>query len=382
MGNLLEKIINLFRTDEVYRMRQTDAEKTLANVFANAGREPSSHSLSELTGRNRIHRRGRRNNRLRLVLVLTAVIIAVILLLFFLLPGGPGKKKEESPAETARAMMIEGEGTRDNTPKCLIPTALGEILYGNGLATVDASNSSEGYIIVSYHGDCPKVKLQITGPDSVTYTFNCKGNGEEEVFPLSAGDGDYQVTVYENISASEYAAACSAAMTVVMNDKNRPYLYPNQYVNFDRDSAAVAKGMELAAPCSDDLEVVSNVYNFLVSHVTYDVEQAENVQSGYIPDVDDVLARGTGICLDYAALMAAMLRSQRIPTRLQVGYAGRAYHAWISTYIEDVGWINGIVEFDGTDWQMMDPTFAANSSESELKSFIGSGDLYDLKYSY
>ena len=90
---------------------------------------------------------------------------------------------------------------------------------------------------------------------------------------------------------------------------------------------------------------------------------------------------GTGICLDYAAVMASMLRSQNIPTRLEVGYAGNAYHAWISTYITDVGWVNGVIEFNGTSWSLMDPSFAANSSDTTLKNFdFWSGAKDTVKY--
>ncbi|MCR5094504.1 MAG: transglutaminase-like domain-containing protein [Lachnospiraceae bacterium] len=291
-------------------------------------------------------------------------------------------EKKPTPAEEAAAALIQGVGSRDATPVCLVPTAPGTEVLGNDLATIDISNISEGYIVVSYKGDCEKVKLQITGENGVTYTFNCKGHGEEEVFPLSSGSGEYMVAVYENIEGSQYAAAFTTPVTAQIEDPTRPYLYPNQYVKFDENTRAVAVGVEVASPCSSDLEVVSNVYNYLISNITYDSEEAESVQSGYIPDVDEVLDRRTGICLDYAALMATMLRSQRIPTRLEVGYAGIAYHAWVSTYIEDVGWVNGIVEFDGQNWELMDPTFAANSTENDLKSFIGSGDNYELKYSY
>ena len=45
-----------------------------------------------------------------------------------------------------------------------------------------------------------------------------------------------------------------------------------------------------------------------------------------------------------APLMAAMLRSQGIPTRLEIGYSKDAYHAWVSVYIEDIGWIDSIIE--------------------------------------
>ena len=98
--------------------------------------------------------------------------------------------------------------------------------------------------------------------------------------------------------------------------------------------------------------------------------------------MDETLATGKGICLDYSALMTAMLRSQQIPTRMEIGYAGTAYHAWLSSYIDGVGWVNGLIHFDGTDWSLMDPTFAASNSADFLESFIGDGDNYMLKYIY
>jgi len=44
--------------------------------------------------------------------------------------------------------------------------------------------------------------------------------------------------------------------------------------------------------------------------------------------------------------MSAMLRSQGIPTKLEVGYSGEAYHAWISTYIKESGWVDNIIKFE------------------------------------
>ena len=106
------------------------------------------------------------------------------------------------------------------------------------------------------------------------------------------------------------------------------------------------------------------------------------MQSGYLPDVDDVLASQTGICFDYAAVMASMLRCERIPTRLEVGYMDDVYHAWISTYIKDIGWIDNIIEFDGNEWKLMDPTLAAENSEEAAEKYIGDGSNYTVKYYY
>ncbi len=275
------------------------------------------------------------------------------------------------------------KGSRDNTPVCLVPEAPGEIVYENEYARLDASNASEGYVIVTYTGQSHKVKLQITGPDETTYTYNLSTEEQlEEVFNLQSGSGSYMINVFENIEGTQYSQAFSQLIDVQITNEFSPFLYPNQYVNFDCSTQTVAKGQDLAYVCNSDLEVVSEVYNYIINNIVYDYEEAETVQSGYIPDVDEVLATKKGICLDYAALMTSMLRSQRIPTRMEIGYAGTAYHAWLSTYIEEIGWVNGIIEFDGTDWSLMDPTFASNTEEESLKSFIGDGTNYSVKYIY
>jgi transglutaminase-like putative cysteine protease len=281
--------------------------------------------------------------------------------------------------EEAPTAAPSSTGTRDNTPVVYTPTASGVTVYSNALAAIDASNVSEGYVMVSYKGTNPKVKLQMTGSNGVTYTYNLSGG--YEAFPLSAGSGTYKIAIYENVTGNQYSTALSQTITANITNSFGPYLYPNQYVNFNAASKVVAKAKELAAGCSNDLDVVTKVYNYATS-ITYDYNKANTVQSGYTPNPDAIMASGTGICFDYAAVMASMLRSQNIPTRLEVGYAGTAYHAWISTYIHDIGWVNGIISFDGTNWSLMDPTFAASTDETTLKNFIGDGTNYKTKYIY
>lgn len=81
--------------------------------------------------------------------------------------------------------------------------------------------------------------------------------------------------------------------------------------------------------------------------------------------------------------MTAMLRSQGIPTKLNVGYAGTAYHAWISCWLKETGWVENIIYFDGKEWTLMDPTLAASETDKrKLKKFIGDGDNYIVQYAY
>lgn len=284
--------------------------------------------------------------------------------------GDSATKQSESSQDT--------KGSRDNTPVVLTGQADGTVTYGCESVTIDASHISEGYIMVSYTGTNEKVKLQITGPDEVVYTYDL--HGDYETFPLTAGSGSYTVGVFENIEGTSYSTLFTQTIDVKIDDEFGPYLYANQYVNFDGNSKVVEKAEELSKPCNDDLEVIEQVYNYMISNFTYDYDKAESVQSGYLPDVDEVFEAQTGICFDYAAVMAAMLRSQRIPTRLEVGYAGDVYHAWISTYIEEQGWVNGIIQFDGKNWELMDPTFASTSSKPE--DFITNTDEYITKFVY
>ncbi len=270
---------------------------------------------------------------------------------------------------------------RDNTPLCLIPTADGTSETHNNVAVIDYSNASSGYIMANYTGSCPKVKLRITGSDQIVYTYDLHGNGYE-TFPLSSGNGIYDITIYENISGTSYSTCLYEQINVSLQNEFTPFLYPNQYVNFTSESKTVAKAMELAANAQNDLDVVTNIYDYVISEIIYDYEKASDPPTGYTTDIDAILESGTGICLDYAAVMASMLRSQQIPTRLEVGYAQDAYHAWISVYLNEVGWMNGIIEFTGKTWTLVDPTFGANTDDKTLKKFIGDGSNYVLQKMY
>jgi len=301
------------------------------------------------------------------------IYISIILCMGTLFCGGCSKEKDYVSKSTT---------IRDNTPVCLVPEAPGRDVTGNELITIDKSNSSEGYIMVTYLGNSTGVKMQITGPDYMTYTYDIVDNNTQ-CFPVSAGDGEYTIGAYELIEGTQYSTIYSESLEFTITNEFGAYLYPNQYVQFNKDSEVVAKGAELVSEAHDDLEAIDDIYDYLVGNITYDKEKAANAQGGYIPDVDEILEKKTGICIDYAAVMTSMLRSQKIPTRMEIGYAGSAYHAWISTYVKDIGWINGVVEFDGVNWSLMDPTVAASSGDKTLKKYIGDKDnTYLTQFTY
>ena len=209
----------------------------------------------------------------------------------------------------------------------------GVTVYSNEKASVDASNLSEGYLMVKYTGGKNvRIKVQITKSGGVTYTYDLNNAGNVETFPLTEGDGTYTVKVFENTSGTKYAQAFST---------------------------------------------------WVVDNFTYDYDKAATVQSGYLPVVDTVLATKKGICFDYAAVMTAMLRSQNIPCKLVVGYAGETYHAWINVYVDGVGWIDKAIYFDGQNWTLMDPTFTSTGNRSQsIMQYVTDSTNYTQKYAY
>jgi transglutaminase-like putative cysteine protease len=192
----------------------------------------------------------------------------------------------------------------------------------------------------------------------------------------------YSFRVLENVAGSKYAVVYTTDETISIEDSYMPFLCASDYVNYTENSACVKKAKEFASSAKDTKSFIASVYEFICSTITYDKEKVRTVQSGYLAVPDETMKTGKGICFDYASLMGAMLRSQGIPTRLEIGYAGTEYHAWISVYTKETGWIDKIIQFDGTDWTLMDPTLGSYASNSQVKKTLDDTTYYQLKYKY
>ncbi len=304
--------------------------------------------------------------------------IVVIIGCLFLLNGCQRKENSE------RKQPVDGKNTEVEVV-CNIRTtkASGVKVKENDEAIIDYSNSRDGYIMVHYkENTTKKIKAQVTGPSEVTYTYNIRMDGYE-VLPLSEGSGKYEVTVYENIKDTSYAKVLALEFSTELEDEFSPYLTPNQYVNFSEDTTVVRRAAKLCAGQTDPLEKIKIIYNYVIKNFTYDMEKAETVQSGYLPDLEQIYKEKSGICFDYAATMVAMLRSQNVATKLVIGYSGSAYHAWVNVYSDESGWVVGAIYFDGKEWSLMDPTFASTgNSSAEIMEYIGNKDNYLEKYVY
>ncbi len=222
--------------------------------------------------------------------------------------------------------------------------------------------------------------LQITSPTGIQYSYFIAAL-ENRQSSFTEGNGDYTITGYQQVQGDQYAALYSETVTVQLENDFLPFLYPNQYVNFTPDSKASQLALSLIDEDTVDVDALQQIYDYVVSNLTYDYEKADTVTTGYLPDVDETLKTGTGICFDYAALTTAMLRSCDIPCKLQIGYAGDIKHAWIDVYIRSKGWVNQAVSFKGDTWTLMDPTFDSNSDDKEaIQDYIGDESNYTVQF--
>lgn len=226
--------------------------------------------------------------------------------------------------------------------KAVMPQAPGIKVFSQQGAAMDYSNASQGYIMVKYDGaSAVKVLVYFNG-GSFYYQYSV--GGSYVTIPLQSGSGLYRVRFMQKVSDDQFAELCSQEINAQVSGQGC-FLYPNQFVNYTPSSAAVIKAAALCSDSWNNSRKVSAVFQFIKSNIKYDYDKAKNVKSGYIPNADSTLAVRKGICFDYAALMAAMCRSQGIATKLVIGHTSYGYHAWNEVYL------------DG--WKRYDPTFEA-----------------------
>lgn len=277
----------------------------------------------------------------------------------------------------ATQTVPQKEGPLYEVPPFEDSTFHAEAAQENNGVKIDASALAQGYVAVSA-SSAKRLKFQVICGEE-KYNYDLHNEGTPEIFPLQCGNGSYTFRVMENIQGNQYAEKTSTTQQVELQDEFQPFLRPNQYVNYNADSDCVQKAAELAGKCYSDADLVSAVYSFLCDTVRYDHDKAENVEKGYLPTPDETLHTGKGICFDYAALSAAMLRSMGVPTKLVTGYVGDLYHAWNVIYLKEHGWITMEIRADAEKWQRIDVTFAASGTDA---AFLTDDGNYMERYVY
>jgi transglutaminase-like putative cysteine protease len=167
------------------------------------------------------------------------------------------------------------------------------------------------------------------------------------------GTGTYKVSVLENISGTSYKYIISKTVTV-SGTSTSAYLISTSEINFYSSMAPIKLAASLTSGKTTDSQKVQAIYNWVVNNIDYD--RGKNPAAGYVPSIVNTYNTRKGICYDFAALFAAMLRSQGVPAKLVKGYADNVsgYHAWNEVYI------NG-------KWYTIDTSYDAQVSGSMFK---------------
>lgn len=243
----------------------------------------------------------------------------------------------------------------------LWPTQPGELKYESNGFVIDYSNAEYGYVSILSPESNSTLKAQVSLGDTV-YTYSLVSK-EYVIVPLQMGDGVYSIKLLKNKNENIYVVSASTKIDIELVDETTAYLYPNQIINYNKETEAIMKSFELTQEADSEIERVYEVYQYIIKNIDYDYDKAELAQTKFIlPIIDETYLSEKGICFDYASLMSAMLRVQHIPTRVVTGYVDVGYHAWVEVYIQDKGWINPSVYFEPSIWGRVDPTFDSMGS--------------------
>lgn len=242
---------------------------------------------------------------------------------------------------------------------------------GSGSITIDYSRDDMGLVYICADLSTEKkLKAALSKGDAVYY-YNLQPF-EASALPLQMGSGVYTVSLYENMRDTQYQKLYEDSFNFSLYDPDAVFLHPNQMVRFDNASLTNEYAKKLIYDLNDDTQKTEAIYAYIITHIRYDYNKAADLNSGYIPDADEILQKGRGICFDYAVLMAVLLREAGIPAKLVMGYKNglATYHAWNEVYL------NG-------GWVTMDATIdAALSQSSQPNAFTKDASQYQAEKVY
>lgn len=224
----------------------------------------------------------------------------------------------------------------------------------------------DGYVQVMYKNSSGKKMKISVKRDTNVYYYDFDGKGEYENYPLQMGSGKYVITLLENVEGKKYVEVESWSIQAEITNPSAAYLISGKVVNFSDATVAVSKADVLTKDVANDDKKVQVIYNYLINNIKYDYKKLNTVQAGYVPDIDSIISSSKGICYDFSAVFAGMLRAVGVPTKVVMGYSDnvKGYHAWNEVYL------------DGK-WMVIDTSF-----DSQMKGTSASISMYKPSGSY
>jgi len=204
------------------------------------------------------------------------------------------------------------------------------------MAALNTQSIETGILSVQYSVPTSKpTKIMIENGGERAF-YSLLSDRTEENFPLNMGDGQYKISILEQVSGNQYRSIKSETIQVSIKDITTLHLGSIQEIRWNEDMEAIKKAGELTEGLTSDLEKVKAIYKYMISNVSYDYAKIPTLTSSYLPDVEQTFYSNKGICYDYSSLFAAMVRSIGVPAKMAKGYAPGIdeYHAWNEVLIE------------------------------------------------
>ena len=152
----------------------------------------------------------------------------------------------------------------------MLPIPSGEAIYEEGGLLIDTSHCDQGYIMARHEPNEKPLKLRLScGKASLSYDF--VADGQYEVFPLQLGNGKYKIEVFQQASGRKYKPLVDTTIEVEIIDETLPFTVPNQYVDYNADSDAVIKSIELCHGLESDFDKYQAIYRYMANHMIYDL---------------------------------------------------------------------------------------------------------------
>lgn len=216
---------------------------------------------------------------------------------------------------------------------------------GDPVFVLDHNDKEKGYVTIQADYDVTEgYKVIVTrGDQKYLYDYY----DIQQNYPLQMGDGKYHIGLYKPLGGNKYTVSKQWNIDVVIEKENNIYLISNSLINWYEESAVAIEAQKIVKSLKTDREKAIAIYNYILNNFKYDHKKIAGLQAGYTPDTDLVLEEKQGICYDFSALYAVMLRSVDIPAKLVMGKTSyvKEYHSWNEVYL-DGKWVTIDTSYD------------------------------------
>ena len=185
-------------------------------------------------------------------------------------------------------------------------------------------------------------KVQLVDATGKAYTCQADANTH---LPVNE-NGTYEVRVLKHKVDNKYSRVFSKQV-VVENCKG--YMGSSEVVDFEENQKFLqSDAIQKVLSNKEDYQIAQAAFKYLDKNWKYNYERAKTVKSWYVPNTDVNAVDKSGICYDYAAAYASIMREAGIQCKVIFGYVqtktGSVYHAWNEVnlygewYIVDACW--------------------------------------------